>query len=195
MKAIETEIKFRVADGPELERKLASIGFHLETPRSFEANVLYDTPDRQLRQKRELVRIRQYNGRWVLTHKRVPDSGIGEDAHKHRVETETEIADGEALADVFKAIGLAPAFRYEKWRAEWSDGVGHCVVDETPIGLYAELEGSPEWIERVAGLLDVAQRDRTTMSYGRLFEAWRLETGSTAENLTFAAVTGAEALI
>lgn len=191
MKAIETEIKFRVADGAELERKLALIGFHLETPRSFEANMLYDTPDRQLRQKRELVRIRQYNGRWVLTHKRIPDSGIGEDAHKHRVETETEIADGEALADVFKAVGFVPVFRYEKWRTEWADGAGHCVVDETPIGLYAELEGAPDWIERVAGLLGVAAEDRTTMSYGRLFETWRDQTGSPAQNLTFAAVTGA----
>jgi adenylate cyclase class 2 len=191
MKAIETEIKFRVADSAELERKLALIGFHLETPRSFEANVLYDTPDRKLRQKRELVRIRQYNGRWVLTHKRVPDSGIGEDAHKHRVETETEIADGEALADVFIAIGFVPVFRYEKWRTEWSDGSGHCVVDETPIGLYAELEGAPDWIEHVAGLLNVAAEDRTTMSYGRLFETWRQQTGSDAGDLTFAAVTGA----
>lgn len=191
MKAIETEIKFRVADGAELERKLALIGFHLETPRSFEANMLYDTPDRQLRQKRELVRIRQYNGRWVLTHKRIPDSGIGEDAHKHRVETETEIADGEALADVFKAVGFVPVFRYEKWRTEWADGAGHCVVDETPIGLYAELEGAPDWIERVAGLLGVAAEDRTTMSYGRLFETWRDQTGSPAQDLTFAAVTGA----
>src|SRR5580658_9984497 len=140
MAAIETEIKFRVSDPALLETRLASIGFHLVTPRSFESNVLYDTPGRTLRAKRELVRIRSYAGRWLLTHKRVPDSGIGEDSHKHRVETETELSDGEALADVFASIGFFPAFRYEKWRTEWSDNSGHCVVDETPLGTFAELE-------------------------------------------------------
>ena len=79
-----------------------------------------------------------------------PDEGPGENTHKHRLETETEIADGEAMAEVFLSLGLVAAFRYEKWRAEWSDGEGHCVVDETPIGNYAELEGSAEWIDKTA---------------------------------------------
>ena len=28
----------------------------------------------------------------------------------------------------------APVFVYEKFRAEWSDGQGHVVLDHTPIG-------------------------------------------------------------
>jgi adenylate cyclase, class 2 len=191
MGAIETEIKFRVADTAALESRLAEIGFRLVTPRSFESNILYDTPDRQLRVKRELVRIRNYAGRWLLTHKRVPDSGIGEDRHKHRVETETELSDGDALAQVFSSIGFVPVFRYEKWRTEWSDDHGHCVIDETPLGVFAELEGPPDWIDTVAAQLGVAAEDRLTLSYGRLFEQWREETGSTAEDLTFAALAGA----
>jgi adenylate cyclase class 2 len=189
MGVIETEIKFRVAGTAELEAKLASLGFQLITPRSFESNVLYDTPGRTLRAKRELVRIRSYAGRWLLTHKRVPDSGIGEDSHKHRVETETELSDGEALADVFASIGFFPAFRYEKWRTEWSDNSGHCVVDETPLGTFAELEGPPDWIDRIALQLGIAPADRTTLSYGRLFEQWKESTGSTAQDLTFDAVS------
>lgn len=188
MGAIETEIKFRVADTSALESKLSSIGFHCVTPRSFEGNTLYDTPDRRLRLKRELVRIRQYNGRWLLTHKRIPDSGIGEDRHKHRVETETELSDGDALAEVFATVGYVPVFRYEKWRAEWSDDAGHCVIDETPLGTFAELEGAPEWIDHVASSLGVAPEDQMTLSYGRLFEMWKEQTGSDAQDLTFAAV-------
>ena len=188
MSAIETEIKFRVADTAALEVRLAEIGFRLVTPRSFENNTLYDTPDRQLRVKRELVRIRNYAGHWLLTHKRVPDSGIGEDRHKHRVETETELSDGAALAEVFASIGFVPVFRYEKWRTEWSDDHGHCVIDETPLGVFAELEGPPEWIDTVSEQLGVAAQDRLTLSYGRIFEQWREETGSTVEDLTFAAL-------
>jgi adenylate cyclase class 2 len=188
MKAIETEIKFRVVDRAALEAKLAALDFHMETPRSFESNTLYDTPERGLRARHELVRIREYGGHWVLTHKRVPDNGVGEDRHKHRVETETTVADGDALAEVFRSVGLEPVFRYEKWRTEWADAEGHCVVDETPIGVFAELEGRPEWIDRVAEAIGISAEERLTASYGRLFDQWRTATGSTASDLTFALV-------
>jgi adenylate cyclase class 2 len=186
--AIETEIKFEVADLPGLARRLESAGFQLHTSRSFESNVLYDTPDRQMRARTEILRIRDYAGRWVVTHKRVPDDRPGEDSHKHRVETETEVADGQVLEEIFFSLGLVAAFRYEKWRTEWHDGEGHCVVDETPIGDYAELEGSPEWIDRAAARLGVDPSNYITLSYGRLFERWCEQHGSDATDLTFAAI-------
>ncbi|MGA2809377.1 MAG: class IV adenylate cyclase [Terracidiphilus sp.] len=184
---IETEIKFRVDDLDSLAQRLEAAGFRLETPRSFESNVLYDTPDRQMRARTEILRIRDYAGRYLLTHKRLPDVGPGEDTHKHRIETETEVADGAALAEVFRSLGLVAAFRYEKWRTEWHDGEGHCVVDETPIGNYAELEGSADWIDRAARLLGIDPSQYITLSYGRLFDLWREQHNSAAQDLTFAA--------
>ena len=186
--AVETEIKFRVDDLAALAQRLKAAGFRLQTPRSFESNVLYDTPDRQLRARTEILRIRSYAGRWALTHKRLPSDGPGEDRHKHRIETETEIADGAALAEVFRSLGLVASFRYEKWRTEWQDGEGHCVVDETPIGDYAELEGPAEWIDRTAARLDVSPSEYLTLSYGRLFDLWREQHRSNAADLTFEAV-------
>ena len=190
MVAVETEIKFRVQDTASLAERVQAAGFHLDTPRSFESNVLYDTPDRTLRARTEILRIRSYNGKSVLTHKRLPDDRPGEDRHKHRIETETEVADVNALAEVFRSLGLTPAFRYEKWRSEWSDGEGHCVIDETPIGNFAELEGTPEWIDRIAARLGIADHETMTLSYGRLFELWREEHHSTAEHLTFEEIQG-----
>ena len=200
--AIETEIKFRVPDLPALSERLSSAGFRILTPRAFESNTLYDTPDRQLRARTEILRIREYDGRWTLTHKRLPNPGVpsdrspslgwseglGEDRHKHRVETETAIASGSALAEIFLSLGFIAAFRYEKWRAEWEDGEGHCVVDETPIGNFAELEGSSAWIDRIAPRLSISTSDYITLSYGRLFEQWRERHHSAAEDLTFAAI-------
>lgn len=90
--------------------------------------------------------------------------------------------------DVFRSLGLVPAFRYEKWRAEWDDGEGHCVVDETPIGNFAELEGSAEWIDKTAPRLGIQRAQYITLSYGRLFEQWRTEHGSSAQDLTFDAI-------
>jgi adenylate cyclase class 2 len=187
--AVETEIKFSVADLDALSHRLQAAGFRLQTPRAFESNVLYDTRDRRLRARTEILRIRNYAGRWTLTHKRLPDSGPGEDRHKHRIETETEFADGDALAEVFASLGYTPAFRYEKWRTEWTDGHGHCVIDETPIGNYAELEGSPDWIDRASSLLGIDQSQHITLSYGRLFDLWREQSQSPAQDLTFDAVS------
>jgi adenylate cyclase class 2 len=186
--AVETEIKFRVADVPGLTHRLEAAGFHIQTPRAFESNILYDTPDRRMRARTEILRIRSYAGRWTVTHKRIPDSGVGEDRHKHRIETETEVSDGDAMAEVFLSLGLVAAFRYEKWRAEWSDGEGHCVVDETPIGDFAELEGTADWIDRAAGRLGIDPGEYLTLSYGRLFDIWREQHKSGAEDLTFDAI-------
>jgi adenylate cyclase class 2 len=191
---VETEIKFRVDDLSALTARLQSAGFRLETPRSFESNTLYDTPDRQMRARTEILRIRNYAGHWTLTHKRLPSAGQpGEDRHKHRIETETQVAHGAALAELFLSLGLVATFRYEKWRTEWTDpgehgAQGHCVIDETPIGNYAELEGSPEWIDRAALCLGITPADYITLSYGRLFDQWRQQHRSTAEDLTFAVV-------
>ncbi len=201
---VETEIKFRVdcfagSGDPtgvtSLTKRLQASGFQLETPRTFESNTLYDTPDRQMRARTEILRIREYGGRWTLTHKRLPDedpgANLSQETHKHRVETETEISDGDALAQVFHSLGLVPAFRYEKWRTEWSLGEGHCVVDETPIGNYAELEGSDDWIDQAAAGLGIEPSQYITLSYGRLFDLWREQHNSAAEDLTFAALAGA----
>ena len=185
---VETEIKFRLDDLAGMSERLKAAGFQVKTPRSFESNVLYDTPDRRMRARTEILRLRSYAGRWTLTHKRLPDAGPGEDTHKHRVETETQVSDGEALATVFRSLGLTPAFYYEKWRTEWEDAEGHCVVDETPIGNFAELEGPPAWIDHTAQRLGVAHTQYITLSYGRLFDRWREQQGSSAQDLTFAAI-------
>jgi adenylate cyclase class 2 len=191
---VETEIKFRLDQSADLagfNTRLQSAGFALKTPRSFESNVLYDTPDRQMRARTEILRIRNYAGHCLLTHKRLPDSGPGEDTHKHRIETETEVSNGDALAQVFLSIGLVPAFQYEKWRTEWHLGQGHCVVDETPIGNFAELEGPADWIDQTAATLGIHPSQYITLSYGRLFDLWREQHASSAANLTFAAIANA----
>lgn len=191
--AIETEIKFRVDDVTALAQRLQAAGFSEETPRTFESNVLYDTPERTMRARTEILRLRQYGNAWTITHKRLPDAGPGEDTHKHRIETETAVSDGAAMEEIFRALGLTAAFRYEKWRSEWSDGEGHCVVDETPIGNFAELEGTDDWIDRAAQRLGVNPAQYMTLSYGRLFDLWREEHHSSAQHLTFADVAGAPA--
>jgi adenylate cyclase class 2 len=184
MSPIETEVKVRVHDVPGLERRLEAAGFTRQTPRTFERNVLYDTPQRALRNDRQILRIRQYGESWVLTHKAMPPGGDA-GLYKRRIETETTIGDGNMVAAIFTALGYAPAFTYEKWRTEWADGEGHLVIDETPIGTYAELEGPEEWIDATAAAVGIDPAQFSNLSYGRLFDLWKEETGSPATDLTF----------
>ena len=188
MQNAEIELKFRVASLKDLERRLSEIGFTVDTPRTFESNTLYDTTERTLKNRGELLRLRQYGERQVMTHKRHPDDEEQGSRYKVRIETETALEDASALAEVFTRLGYGPVFRYEKYRSEYSDPAQegeHMVVDETPIGVFAELEGPTRWIDRTLAALEVSVNDCLTESYGKLFLAWKAETGSPAENLTF----------
>ncbi len=185
MQSIEIEVKFRVRDLKSLEAQLPQLGFRCKTPRTFERNILFDTPARELRATRQILRLRRYGERWVLTHKQTTPNDSPDARHKERIETETSIEDGEAVASIFRVLGYTSTFVYEKWRSEWADSEGHCVLDETPIGQYAELEGPREWIDRMLATLQVDRADVTLLSYGRLFEQWQKDTGSHAQNMSF----------
>jgi adenylate cyclase, class 2 len=194
MQAPEIELKLPVSDPAALQSRLPQLGFHLDTPRTFEHNTLYDTPARDLRAKRELLRLRHYGSTWTLTHKRPVDQSTDVTRYKVRIETETTVEDGPALAAIFEQLGYTPAFIYEKFRTEWShvdpltNTVVHLVIDETPIGNYAELEGPPDWIDRTLAELHIDPATCLTDSYGKLFLDWKQRTGNPAENLTFAEI-------
>ncbi|HXY48031.1 MAG TPA: class IV adenylate cyclase [Terriglobales bacterium] len=182
----EIEIKFRVLDLGLLNRRLRRARFRLVTPRTHEMNALYDLPGQRLRKRGELLRLRHYGEGWVLTHKAKGHTG----RHKMRIEIETRVADGEGMDRILRALGFRSTFRYEKFRAEWSDGHGQVLVDETPIGNFGEIEGPARWIDRTAKLLGIDPRDYLTDTYAGLFFAWKRRTGSPAAAMTFRAIPG-----
>ena len=185
----EIEIKFRVDDVGALARRLRGAGFRQVTRRTHESNTLYDLPGLKLRKRGELLRLRKYGASWLLTHK-----GKGKVArHKTRVETQTGIENGEHLQKILQALGYRPAFRYEKFRAEWSDGKGHVVLDETPIGFFGEIEGPARWIDHTARLLGIGRDSYITDTYAALFYAWKRRTRSRANEMTFGAIQRAKA--
>ena len=180
----ETEIKFRVGEVRTLIRRVRAAEFRQVTRRTLEQNTLYDRPGSPLRKRGELLRLRKYGTVWLLTHK--AKSKVTR--YKTRVETETKIADGNKLDKILRALGYVPTFRYEKYRAEWSDGRGHVVVDETPIGWFGEIEGPGRWIDRTAQDLGIERNSYITQSYAELFFAWKRRTQSPASEMTFQAV-------
>ena len=180
----EIEIKFRIDDFPALTRALKQAGFKQLTRSTHEMNSLCDLPGQKLRKQGELLRLRKYGETWVLTHKAKGKAGH----HKVRVELETRVENGVQMDAILRALGFAPTFRYEKYRAEWSDGTGHVVLDETPIGTFGEIEGPSRWIDRTARALGITNAHYITQTYAELFFAWKRATGSKATEMTFRAL-------
>jgi len=184
----EIEIKFRVADLRALSRKLRAADFGIVTRRTHEVNTLYDLPGAVLRGRMELLRLRKYGAKWTLTHK----SGKKTGRHSSRQELETGVLDGKKMDAILRALGYSPSFRYEKFRTEWTDGKGQVVVDETPIGTFCEIEGSPRWIDATANKLGVPEGEYITQNYAGLFIEWKKRTKSKANEMTFEAVKGVQ---
>lgn len=181
----EVEIKFQIEEIQALTGKLQAAAFRLVTGRTHELNTLYDLPRQPLRSRGALLRVRQYGPIWTITYK---DKSEAQTRHKSRREIETRIEDGHALAGILQAVGFKASFSYEKFRSEWTDGVGHVVIDETPIGDFGEIEGAPEWIDATARKLAIPESHYIKESYAELFSDWKRRTRSTAANMTFEAI-------
>lgn len=181
--SLEVEIKLRVGTASDALRKLAAAGYEAEHERAFEANTVFDTEQRDLLERKQLLRLREYRGKSILTFKGSPLDG----PHKTRPEFETEIADAEAFARILEGMGYAPQFRYEKYRTLLgrSGEQGHVCVDETPMGVFLELEGAPEWIDSTAEELGFAREDYITLSYGSLWREYCLKQGVEPTDMTF----------
>ena len=185
----EVEIKFRVANLEGLVARLRQLGFQQVTPRTHEMNTLYDLPGHPLRNRGDVLRLRKYGEIWVLTHK-TKGKNQKDGPHKTRIETETRVENGEKMEAILRALQFEPSFRYEKFRAEWQapGGEGHVVIDETPIGNFAEIEGPAEWIDSLARDLQIDRKQYITETYAGLFFSWKRETESSAQEMTFESI-------
>jgi adenylate cyclase class 2 len=166
----EVEIKLAMNSVESARTVLRSGGFHVHRRRVFEANTVFDTADGALRTGGRLLRIRKAGKSVTLTYKGVATPG----PHKSREEIETGLSSEPAAVAIFQSLGYLPLFRYEKYRTEFQQksGGGTAMLDETPIGVYLELEGAPRWIDSTARRLGFTRADYITDSYGQLYFLW-----------------------
>jgi adenylate cyclase class 2 len=179
----ETEIKLAVKDAPSARRVLRAAGFVVAQRRVFESNTVFDTPEFSLRASSCLLRIREAGGVATLTYKGQPDPG----KYKSREELELRIDNAAAMTTIVERLGYRRVFRYEKYRTEFHQPrrTGVATLDETPVGVYLELEGTPQWIDRTARRLEFQEADYITASYGRLYVDWCAAHGHTPGDMTF----------
>ena len=166
----EIEIKLRVASAADAARRLEAAGFQIVRPRVFEINHLLDDAAGSLLSRGEALRVRERGGETILTYKGPPEAG----RHKIREEIETGITAAAPLLNLLARLGFAPTYRYEKFRTEFArpGEPGVATVDETPIGVFMELEGGPDWIDQTAAELGFPEMEFIQQSYATLFHTY-----------------------
>ena len=164
----EIEIKFFVDDLAALRHRVMALGATIATPRTYEDNLCFDTPDSQLQQQGCLLRLR-HDQRNVLTYKEpsaTPDTDF-----KVRQEYEIEVSDFAQAHAIIDKLGFVPVFRYEKYRETFVYEGAEILWDDTPCGAFVELEGSREMLARLTTALALDTSRRFTASYGEIFQA------------------------
>ncbi len=164
----ETEVKFRLEDRAAFERRLASLGAR-EISRERERNVLFDDEEGSLKARGCALRLRTTETGSLLTFKGKPEFHGGV---KSRLELESAVAHPGRVEEILAALGYRPCFTYEKRRATWrfaEAGRPVAVLDETPIGLFAELEGEEAAVRDLAKELGVDEAAFIADSYPILY--------------------------
>ena len=210
----ETEIKLAVKDLDELLARLRGMGVK-PRGRVLERNALFDTDASDLRIRGRMLRLRTEipapskfasggQRRTILTVKSpASDRKSGEsrqyDArYKTNIEREVVLRVSKRRSSKAKrtlqdrgwpfalgVLGLRSKFRYEKYRTTFRVRSVHVDLDETPVGIFVELEGKPGAIDRVARDLGFSPRDYIRATYYDLYAANRRKKGRAVRHMLF----------
>lgn len=190
----EIEVKLRIAGKRRLLGQLARLKARLIRPRVHEMNTLFDTPEGKLARQGQMLRLRverpsarsnragkarqKASGKSgtsaLLTFKGPPKGPRANTPGRYKIREERELRIREygKAPRILEALGVRPWFRYEKFRTVFELPRMRSLklaLDETPIGLFLELEGPPGEIDRAAELLGFDRSGYITQSYGALF--------------------------
>ena len=159
--SFEREIKLRFASADEARAAILAAGGTPLHGRRLQEDSLLDSDDETLRRRRCVLRVRVENGKSRLTFK----GPVQPSTMKLREELETVVGDGEVLLRVLSEIGLHVWFRYEKYREEFAHEDVIVAIDETPVGVFVEIEGSEHGITGMAEALGRTAADYVLDSY------------------------------
>lgn len=175
--AIEIEKKYRL-DKKRREKvvaRLKELGavFKGEV---FEENFLHKGGE--LKEKAAVLRLRKIADTTILTYK----EKIREDLDiKHRLEYETKVSDIEATENIIRSLGFTLNVIYEKRRRTWHFDEVEVVFDELPFGLFMEIEGTAEEIDKAEKKLGVDDLESEPRGYPRLTIAQNQKVGDVYE--------------
>ncbi len=161
---VEREIKLEYPSLEAARAAVGTLGLPLLRPRRLQDDALYDTSDGRLRLQRCTLRLRLDGPTGIVTYKGPPEPGL----MKVRAEFETSVGDPVRTRLILEALGYAVTFRYQKYREEFGDAACIVSIDETPVGVFMELEGDAGRITALAERLGFGPSQYLTASYAQL---------------------------
>jgi adenylate cyclase class 2 len=179
----EREVKLRFESTDAARQRILSptIGATPLRCRRLQEDSLLDTEDCRLYQRRSALRVRIENGKSLLTFK----GPVQSSTVKLREEHETVVGDGATLLTILGELGFRVWFRYEKYREEFAAADVILAIDETPIGVFVEIEGSEDQIHRAVAALGKTPDDYVTSSYRTLYVEHCREHGMSPGDMLF----------
>ena len=185
----ETEIKLPWPGSAEEARALIERrGYAVLSQRTLEADQLFDLESGALRQSDQILRLRRTSSAEEGEHAVVTYKGYAtREVYKSREEIEFDVSDPDAFTLVLERLGYYPGFRYEKYRTKFKayGEPGIITIDETPIGVYLELEGPQEWIDSTAAHLGFPRARFLTVSYAALYRVHLEQHPDAPPDMTF----------
>ena len=178
---LEREIKLRFDSPGEARAAVFAAGATPVRARRLQEDSLLDTTDGLLQRRRSLLRVRMESGRNLLTFK----GPVQASTMKLREEFETVAGDGPLLLKILDELGFKVWFRYEKYREEFALDDVIIAIDETPVGIFVEIEGGERSIAATAQTLGRGPSDYVLDSYRRLFVRHCKERGIPVTDMLF----------
>lgn len=160
---LEREVKFLLSDAGSFRKELLGCGAQVISPKTYEKNYRFDTPNQELAAQGKLLRLRQDDG-VRLTFKGMPEHETDSEV-RIREELEVAVGDFGMLATILERVGFTTIQVYEKYRETFMLGNVEVVIDQMPYGDFVELEGGESDIKRAAARLGLEWKSRILTNY------------------------------
>jgi adenylate cyclase, class 2 len=166
----EVEVKFLDVDATAVARKLISLG----AKKTFEGDIIpsyFDFPDRQLKARGQLLRLRKRGSMVELTFKQKmkhPRAKIAE-------ETELLVDDFEQMRKILLKIGLLEWKKYSKKRTSYCLGNAHYELDKYPgMPTFLEVEANNiKALKKAVQAIGFSIKDAKPWSGREVFEHYK----------------------
>ena len=163
---VSKEVKFSLQDNPniikELKRKQAVlVGAYKEK------TIRYDDKYESLEKRGKFIRVRSGLKNIISIKEKIED----DDEQKvfKRNEIEVEIGDIKKMQYILENIGLKETYTMEKYRLKWQYDDAEINLDELPFGLFLEIHGEEEKIEKVSNELGLNKNNIIIGTYWDIF--------------------------
>jgi len=180
MDYIEKEIKLEVKDLLGLISYLKKNGAKILN-KSKEKTIRLDTSTGSLENRGVFLRVRSGSKNTITLKEK-----IGDDKNvRARKETEFEIQDVEAMAYILKKLGFDSPRIMEKYRINLTYKGVKLSIDELFFGLYLEIEGAENNIEKVAKKLGFKPEEKILVTYWDLLEDYNKKNKTKKSDILF----------